>query len=106
MRQLPLEAQINNAAGSIADGVLKYRNKGAKIVTPFLCLLFDCYRPAALDDAGNPVFGLYCSEDHFRFVEGTSARGSNAGTAGERVILHNAGYSMGQAPIAGSMRGA
>lgn len=106
MRQLPLEAQINNAAGSIADGVLKYRNKGAKIVSPFLCLLFDCYRPAALDEAGNPVHGLYCSQDHHQFVEGSTAAGANAGTAGERVLLHSAGYSMGQAPIASTMRGA
>ena len=96
LAQLPIEAQINNAAGSIADGILKYRNKGFRVAAPFFCLLFDCWNPVPFDEGGNPVHGmLYCSQDHQSYVEGLKGLSQNAGSTGDKVLIHQAGYSGG-----------
>jgi hypothetical protein len=90
--QLPLEGQVNNGAGSIADPVLRYTNRGAKLPRPPFCHLYDCYEPAAVMN-GRPVFQGYCSEDHRQTIEGVSATGRVSGSAGERVPVLMAGYS-------------
>jgi hypothetical protein len=72
--QLPLEPQVNNMAGSMADGILRYTVKGWKMTSPILCTREGCYAPALLNAAGalDPE-NAYCSGFHEKEVEGTSA---------------------------------
>jgi len=70
--QIPYEKQINNLAGSIADAVARYVDKGFKKTDPDLCPSQNCYEPSILK-GGNFVFKGYCSNDHLARTEGTQA---------------------------------
>lgn len=66
--QIPYEGQINNTAGSLADGIERYRRKGFKLTEPMLCPTKDCYEVAAAHEKGAQkgrwIYDGYCSEDH------------------------------------------
>ncbi len=70
IEQLPYEAQVNNIAGSLADGIIRYTRKGFRIPDPFLCPRRGCFRPSAVDEFGRWMFDTYCKEFHRQEVEG------------------------------------
>ncbi len=70
IEQLPYEAQVNNIAGSLADGIIRYTRKGFKIPDPFLCPRKGCYRESGKDEFGRWTFDTYCCEKHRKEVEG------------------------------------
>lgn len=61
---IPYESQVNNVAGSLADGLVRYTQKGFKLTNPFLCPRRACMRPAAMDYNNEWAFDGYCSEEH------------------------------------------
>jgi hypothetical protein len=67
---IPMENQINNMAGSLADGIVRYTRKGFKLTDPFLCPRAGCYRPAASDEAARWLYDGYCTDKHRVEVEG------------------------------------
>jgi len=66
--QIPLEAQINNVAGSLNDGMFRYEKKGYKRTEPMLCPAKDCWETSAIGK-GKFVHSGYCSEDHYKRTE-------------------------------------
>lgn len=72
--QIPYEEQVNNIAGSLADGRVRYETKGYKRTRPALCPAKDCFRPAAVEDGKFLYFG-YCSENHRARTEPAQQRG-------------------------------
>jgi transposase-like protein len=70
IEQIPMENQINNMAGSLADGIVRYTRKGFKLTDPFLCPRAGCFRPAQNDELGRWSYDGYCTEKHRREVEG------------------------------------
>lgn len=73
MIQVPVEPQINNGAGSIADPIERYKRKGYKMASPVRCALRDCFAEAA-NSGGRMTLGGYCSPEHLRHVEGKTAQ--------------------------------
>ena len=71
IEQIPMEAQINNMAGSLADGIIRYTRKGFKLTDPFLCPRAGCFRPAQNDELGRWLYDGYCTDRHRVEVEGT-----------------------------------
>jgi len=71
IEQIPMENQINNMAGSLADGIVRYTRKGFKLTDPFLCPRAGCFRPAASDEFHRWLYDGYCSETHRAQVEGS-----------------------------------
>ncbi len=69
IEQIPLEGQINNTAGSLADGIIRYTRKGFKITDPFLCPRAGCFKPAAVDEFNKWKWDGYHSEAHRNEVE-------------------------------------
>lgn len=69
IEQIPLEGQINNTAGSLADGIIRYTRKGFKLTDPFLCPRAGCFRPAAIDEFQRWQWKGYCSDKHYNEVE-------------------------------------
>ncbi len=69
IEQIPLEGQINNTAGSLADGIIRYTRKGFKITDPFLCPRAGCFKPAAVDAFNKWQWDGYHSEAHRNEVE-------------------------------------
>ena len=69
IEQIPLEGQINNTAGSLADGIVRYTRKGFRLTEPFLCPRAGCFRPAATDDFNRWAWDGYCTERHRNEVE-------------------------------------
>ena len=94
IRQVPYEGQVNNVAGSLADGLILYERKGFKRLEPFLCPAGDCFEEADIigkgKDKGKWRYEGYCSEDHFMRTErrnsaalpGISDRASVAAVSG------------------------
>ena len=70
IEQIPMENQINNMAGSLADGIVRYTRKGFKLTDPFLCPHAGCFRPAAVDELNRWAYDGYCTERHRAAVEG------------------------------------
>ena len=70
IEQIPMEAQVNNMAGSLADGIIRYTRKGFKLTDPFLCPRAGCFRPAENDELGRWKYDGYCTDKHRREVEG------------------------------------
>lgn len=68
LRQIPYEGQINNVAGSLADGYVRYEKKGYKRTRPNMCPTTDCYREAVVENGQFSHFG-YCSRDHYLRTE-------------------------------------
>ena len=83
IEQLPMENQVNNMAGSLADGIIRYTRKGFKLTKPFLCPRAGCYAPAAVDEFQRWRWDGYCTEKHRIEVEGKE----EAPTAGIQVQL-------------------
>lgn len=73
LRQVIYEGQVNNTAGSLADGLLVYERKGFKRTEPMLCPAQDCWEEAAVATSGKnkgvALYVGYCSEDHYRRTE-------------------------------------
>lgn len=67
--QIPYEGQINNVAGSLADGYVRYERKNYKRTVPLLCPSKDCWNDSLEDGKGGFTFSGYCSEDHFNRTE-------------------------------------
>ncbi len=70
IEQIPFENQINNTAGSLADGIIRYTQKGFKLTNPFLCPRAGCFYPAAVDEMKRWQHDGYCTEVHRAEVEG------------------------------------
>jgi hypothetical protein len=70
IEQIPLEPQVNNGAGSLADPVVRYTDKGFKLTDPFLCMRAGCFAPAAVDSNNRWGFDGYCTALHRSEVEG------------------------------------
>ena len=70
IEQIPMESQINNMSGSLADGIVRYTRKGFKLTEPFLCPRDGCFRPAASDELGRWAYDGYCTARHRIEVEG------------------------------------
>ena len=70
IEQIPMENQINNMAGSLADGIIRYTQKGFKLTDPFLCPRAGCFKPAASDEMKRWKYDGYCTEIHRAEVEG------------------------------------
>lgn len=69
LRTVPVESQINNMAGSLADGVVRYQRKGWKFTDPKLCSRKGCRAETALTADGKWAFEGYCSAEHRDQVE-------------------------------------
>ncbi len=89
IEQLPYEAQVNNIAGSLADGIIRYTRKGFKIPDPFLCPRKGCYRESGKDESGRWTFDTYCCEKHRKEVEGDQE--SPMGVDAMPVVLSGVG---------------
>lgn len=84
--QIPVEDQINNQAGSMGDGVNRYKDKGFKMAVDsegrILCPTENCWAPAH-GESGAYTYGGYCSERHRLMVEPRKVGGvDNVITAG------------------------
>jgi hypothetical protein len=77
--QIPYESQINNVAGSLADGVVIYTTKGYKLTRPFLCPRRNCFKAAALDINQKWAFDGYCSSEHYTQVEKSASENPMTG---------------------------
>lgn len=70
--QIPVEDQINNQAGSLSDGINRYKDKGFKLAVDedrrILCPMENCYG-SAHGSAGQYTYAGYCSEAHRLMVE-------------------------------------
>ena len=71
LEQIPMENQINNMAGSLADGIVRYTQKGFKLTDPFLCPRAGCWKDAGVDAAKRWSFDGYCTDKHREQVEGS-----------------------------------
>ena len=69
IEQIPYEGHINNVNGSLADGLVRYTQKGFRITDPLLCFAQDCFKPAAVI-GDRYLYDCYCSEYHRSVVEG------------------------------------
>jgi len=70
IEQIPMENQINNMAGSLADGIIRYTRKGFKLTNPFLCPRAGCFKPATSNEFNKWMYDGYCTEIHRAEVEG------------------------------------
>ncbi|MFC1740189.1 hypothetical protein ACFL0N_01760 [Pseudomonadota bacterium] len=86
IEQIPMESQINNMGGSLADGIVRYTRKGFKMTDPFLCPRANCFRPAGTDELGRWEYDGYCTERHRTEVEGPD-QGPTVGLQTKDTIL-------------------
>jgi uncharacterized small protein (DUF1192 family) len=86
IEQIPMESQINNMGGSLADGIVRYTRKGFKMTDPFLCPRANCFRPAGTDELGRWEHDGYCTERHRTEVEGPD-QGPTVGLQTKDTIL-------------------
>lgn len=62
--QIPVEVQINNEAGQSGAAIWKQRDKGRKLVIPYLCQRYNCWAEAAVGPDGKFLHAGYCSAEH------------------------------------------
>lgn len=62
--QWPVEEQISNEAGQAGAAIWKAREKGWKLVEPYICQVRDCWQEAATNDFGELSLDGYCSPEH------------------------------------------
>jgi len=74
IRQIALEAQVQAGSMDPTAPIQKMIAKGAKIISPLLCMRSECYREAALAN-GVYTFSGYCSQEHRIEVEGGVVEG-------------------------------
>lgn len=86
--QIPMEDQVNNHRGSLADSVERYRAKGFKLarvrcriergelvperdgpIVTLFCGAINCWEPAAAEAGGKFLNAGYCGPDHQRRTE-------------------------------------
>lgn len=71
--QVRVEAQINNQAGSLGDGITRYKDKGYKLAVndegAMICAAQECNEWAAMEN-GKYTHRGYCTETHMKRVEG------------------------------------
>jgi hypothetical protein len=65
--QIPVEEQISNEAGQAGAAIWKAREKGDKVLDPYLCQMRDCWLEAATDTVGQLSLNGYCSVEHRSF---------------------------------------
>lgn len=65
--QIPVEEQISNEAGQAGAAIWKSREKGDKVLDPYLCQMRDCWLEAATDDVGQLSLDGYCTPEHRQF---------------------------------------
>jgi hypothetical protein len=59
----PVEQQFHNESVTPGSAIWHMRDKGAKLIEPYLCQRHNCWQPAA--KAGNQfLYGGYCSAEH------------------------------------------
>lgn len=72
--QIRVEDQINNQAGSLGDGITRYRDRGYKLAVnddgAMMCAAQECYAWAAMENGKYTQRG-YCSEEHRKRTEGS-----------------------------------
>ena len=61
--QCPVEQQFNNEAGVEGSAIRKYKDRGHKLVVPYMCQRFNCWHYAKQED-GKMVYEGYCSPAH------------------------------------------
>jgi hypothetical protein len=64
LRQIPVEVQISNEAGQSGAAMWKARDKGFKLVMPYLCQRLDCWREATVGPDGKFAHHGYCGPEH------------------------------------------
>lgn len=84
--QIPYEPQVNNMAGSLADGYERYRQKGFKMTNPMLCATQDCNQFSAIGADGNFLYRAYCSADHETRTERDSVQAAVPGITTRNVV--------------------
>ena len=63
--QIPVEVQINNEAAQSGAAIWKQRDKGRKLVMPYLCQRINCWREALVGPDGKFAYAGYCSSECF-----------------------------------------
>jgi hypothetical protein len=63
--QVPVEVQINNEAAQSGAAIWKQRDKGRKLVMPYLCQRINCWAEALVGPDGKFVYAGYCSSECF-----------------------------------------
>ena len=61
--QCPVEDQFNNEKGNKGSALRRYKDKGHKLVTPYMCQRYDCWNYAD-QEGGKFRFEGYCSGAH------------------------------------------
>ena len=64
MVQIVVENQVNNEEGQPGAAIWKARDKGDKLISPYLCQAYNCWEPASVDERGKLKHAGYCSEAH------------------------------------------
>lgn len=62
--QWPVEEQISNEAGQAGASIWKAKEKGLKLLEPYICQVRDCWQEAEIDDHGQLTLNGYCSPEH------------------------------------------
>lgn len=62
--QVGVEFQLSNEEGQQGTALWKQRDKGAKLVSPYLCQTNNCWMEAAVDKGGSFIYHGYCSVEH------------------------------------------
>jgi hypothetical protein len=63
LRAIPVTPTVNNEAGQPGASIWKARDKGFKLIRPYLCQLQNCWRKAA-EENGQLTYSGYCSQAH------------------------------------------
>jgi len=63
LRQIPVEVQIGNEAGQSGAMLWRQRDKGFKLVQPYLCQRMNCWQEAAVGPDKRFVYAGYCSSE-------------------------------------------
>lgn len=61
--QVPVEEQMYNEKAHAGLTQIQFREKGAKLILPYLCQAVDCWEFARADSNGKPVLDGYCREE-------------------------------------------
>lgn len=62
--QVGVEFQLSNEEGQQGTALWKQRDKGAKLVSPYLCQTNNCWMEAAVGPGGAFLYHGYCTPEH------------------------------------------
>ena len=65
--EVGVEQQLHNEAGQPGAAIWKQRDKGSKLMMPYLCQMHNCWSDAAVGADGKFLFAGYCSGEHMAF---------------------------------------